>query len=169
MNLKRPIRIAIFVFCLAVLIGGPACNRQKPSTGGWSLENGQRGKLADYKGKVVLLDFYATWCDPCRLETPHLVALQKRYEAKGFQIIGANVGGDDDRAEVPAYAKEFGITYPLVFPDGQLVDDYMGVNQSIPQTFILDRQGNVVKRFVGFEEDRAPALEKVIQTTLAEQ
>jgi thiol-disulfide isomerase/thioredoxin len=166
---SRQIRIAIAATCLVVLIGGLACtSRQKPSSAGWALENGQRGKLADYKGKVVLLDFYATWCDPCRLETPHLVAMHKQYEAKGLQIIGVNVGGDDDRAEVPAYAKEFGIEFPLVFPDGQLVDDYLGVNQNIPQTFVLDRQGNVVKRYVGFSESRVPELDRVVQAALAE-
>jgi thiol-disulfide isomerase/thioredoxin len=166
---SKQIRIAITTLCFLVLIGGVACNsRQKPSTGGWSLDNGQRGKLADYRGKVVLLDFYATWCDPCRLETPHLVALHQLYEAKGLQVIGVNVGGDDDHAEVPAYAKEFGIQFPLVFPDEKLVDDYLGLNQSIPQTFVLDRQGNVVKRFVGFSENRAPELERVVQATLAE-
>jgi len=150
------------------LLLAAACNRpHKASIAGWSLENGQRGSLADYKGKVVLLDFYATWCDPCRQETPHLVALQQRYEAKGLQVIGLNVGGDDDRAEVPAFAREFGIQFPLVFPDEQLVDDYMGLNESIPQTFVLDRQGNMVKRYVGFSEDRTPELERVIQAALA--
>jgi thiol-disulfide isomerase/thioredoxin len=166
---SKRIKTAIAATCFLVLIGGVACNsRQKASTGGWALQNGQRGKLADYKGKVVLLDFYATWCEPCRLETPHLVTMHKQYEAKGLQIIGVNVGGDDDRAEVPAFAQEFGIEFPLVFPDAQLVDDYLGVNQNIPQTFVLDRQGNVVKRYVGFSEGRVPELERVVQTALDE-
>lgn len=166
---SKRINIAILATCLVILLGGVACNRpQKASAGGWALQNGQRGTLADYKGKVVLLDFYATWCDPCRLETPHLVAMQKQYEAKGLQIIGVNVGGDEDRAEVPAYAKEFGIEFPLVFPDDKLVDDYLGVNENIPQTFVLDRQGNVVKHYVGFSESRVPELERVVQAALAE-
>jgi thiol-disulfide isomerase/thioredoxin len=166
---SKRIKNAIGATCLLVLIGGAACNHpQKASTGGWALQNGQRGALADYKGKVVLLDFYATWCDPCRLETPHLVAMHKQYEAKGLQIIGVNVGGDDDRAEVPAFAKEFGIDFPLVFPDAKLVDDYLGVNQNIPQTFVLDRQGNVLKHYVGFSESRGPELERVVQAALAE-
>ncbi|HKP38053.1 MAG TPA: TlpA disulfide reductase family protein [Pyrinomonadaceae bacterium] len=165
---NRQIKIAATTACFLLLAVAAACNRQiKPSTGGWSLESGQRGSLADYKGKVVLLDFYATWCDPCRQETPHLVALQQRYEAKGLQVIGLNVGGDDDRAEVPAFAREFGIQFPLVYPDEQLVDDYMGLNESIPQTFVLDRQGNVVKRYVGFSEERTEELERVIQAALA--
>jgi thiol-disulfide isomerase/thioredoxin len=169
MLLSKQIKIAIIVSCLGALIFGTACNRRQiATTGGWALLNGQRGNLADYKGKVVLLDFYATWCDPCRVETPHLVALQQKYESKGLQIIGANVGGEDDRTEVPAFAKEFGIPYPLVFPDEKFVDDYMGANQNIPQTFVLDRQGNVVRHFIGFTEDRAPALERLVQATLAE-
>jgi len=166
---SKHIKYAITTLCFLLLISAPACDRpQPPSTSGWSLENGQRGTLADYKGKVVLLDFYATWCDPCRLETPHLVALQQQYEAKGLRVIGLNVGGDDDRAEVPAFAREFGIQFPLVYPDEKLVDDYMGVNESIPQTFVLDRQGNVIKRYVGFSEGRTPELERVIQAALAE-
>ena len=166
---SKRINFAVAATCMVILIGGMACNRpQKASTGGWALQNGQRGTLADYKGKVVLLDFYATWCEPCRLETPHLVAMHKQYSAKGLQIIGVNVGGEDDRAEVPAFAQEFGIEFPLVFPDDKLVDDYLGINENIPQTFVLDREGNVVKRYVGFSESRVPELEKIIQSTLAE-
>src|SRR6266404_584245 len=71
-------------------------NAQPANAHGWTLANN--------KGKVVLLDFYATWCQPCRAETPHLVRLQQQYAGRGLQIIGLNVGGDDDRAEVPAYA-----------------------------------------------------------------
>ena len=169
MYLNKRTKIAIAVACFVLVTCATSSNRSPiATTGGWVLENGQRGTLADYKGKVVLLDFYATWCEPCRVETPHLVALQKKYEAKGLQIIGANVGGEDDRAEVPAFASEFGIPYPLVFPDEKFVEDYLGANENIPQTFVLDRQGNVVKHFVGFSESRAPALEQLIQATLVE-
>jgi thiol-disulfide isomerase/thioredoxin len=151
-----------------------ACNSaSKPeskseSASGWAFDNGQRGKVADYKGKVVLLDFYATWCDPCREETPHLVALHQQYETRGLQVIGLNVGGDDDRAEVPAFAKEFGIQFPLVYPDDGLVDEYLGVNGNIPQTFVLDRQGNLVRHFVGYSEQQSAELERIVQAALAQ-
>ena len=165
------IKIAVASSLFIALITGIACNRSaqpKPivTNSGWALENGQRGQVADFRGKVLLLDFYATWCEPCRDETPHLVALQQRYEAKGFQIIGLNVGGEDDRAEVPAYAKEFGIRYPLVYPDDALVDAYLGMNQNIPQTFVLDRQGNVVRHFVGFGESSGAELERVVEAAV---
>ena len=63
---------------------------------GWTTSENQHGKLSDYKGKIVILDFYATWCQPCRAETPRLVAMQQRYGAQGLQVIGLNVGGEDD-------------------------------------------------------------------------
>ena len=134
--------------------------------GGWTLDNKQRAKLADYKGKVVVLDFYATWCEPCRAETPRLVELQRQYAAQGLQVIGLNVGGEDDREEVPAYAKEFGIQYPLAFPDDELADGYLGDDQNIPQAFVFDRNGNMVKRFVGYTESSGSELERVVKTSL---
>jgi thiol-disulfide isomerase/thioredoxin len=163
---------SIIIAALAIAIFmTPGCRRNpKPivTNGGWAFENGQRGTVADYKGKVVLLDFYATWCDPCRAETPHLVALHQQLEQKGLQIVGLNVGGEEDRAEVPAFAKEFDIKFPLVFPDDEFVNAYLGANENIPQTFVLDRQGNVVRHFVGFSESRTAELERVIQATLAQ-
>lgn len=141
--------------------GGPA------GPVGWKLENNQRAQLSDYEGKVVLLDFYATWCEPCRLETPHLVQLQKQYGGQGLQVIGLNVGGDDDRAQVPAYAKQFGIQYPLAYPDDELVDDLLGGNQSIPQAFVFDRSGNLIKRFIGYSDNSAIELENVVKAAVA--
>jgi len=135
-------------------------------TGGWTLDNNQRARLADFKGKVVVLDFYATWCEPCRAETPRLVELQRQFAAQGLQVIGLNVGGADDRAEVPAYAKEFGIQYPLAFPDDEFADAYLGDNQNIPQAFVFDRNGNLVKRFVGYSESSGAELERVVKQSL---
>ncbi len=124
-------------------------------------------KLADYKGKVVVLDFYATWCEPCRAETPRLVQLQKEHGASGLQVIGLNVGGEDDRPEVPAFAKEFGIEYPLGFPDDDLVDQYLSDNQNIPQAFVFDRNGDLVKRFIGYSATSDAELERVVKGALA--
>ena len=115
----------------------------------------------------MLLDFYATWCEPCRAETPQLVQMQRRYAEQGLQVIGLNVGGADDREEVPSYAKEFGIQYQLAFPDDELVDGFLGDNQNIPQAFVFDRNGNLVKRFVGYSENSGVELECVVKAAIA--
>src|SRR5580765_6817195 len=102
-NRKPKIDLALMVLVLGLAFIVAGCAR-KPAgtalTGGWTLDNKQRATLADYKGKVVVLDFYATWCEPCRAETPRLVQMQKDYGASGLQVIGLNVGGDEDRAKV---------------------------------------------------------------------
>jgi thiol-disulfide isomerase/thioredoxin len=144
-----------------------ACARR--STGGetWVVDNNQRARLSDYKGKVVVLDFYATWCEPCRAETPTLVQLQKDLGASGLQVIGLNVGGDDDRTQVPAFAKEFGVEYPLGFPDDNLVERYLTDNQDIPQAFVFDRNGDLVKRFVGYSQTSGAELERIVKGAVA--
>ena len=162
---KLKIKIVVVGCCLALGFG--ACTRKPAAPAGWTLANNQRAQLSDYKGKVVLLDFYATWCEPCRAETPHLVRLHQQYAAQGLQVIGLNVGGAEDREEVPGYAKEFGIQYPLAFPDDELADAYLGDNQNIPQAFVFDRNGNMVKRFVGYSESSGAELEGVVKAALA--
>ena len=150
---------------LLLILSG--CARRPAGGGTWIVGNNQPVKLSDYKGKVVVLDFYATWCEPCRAETPRLVQLQKDYGASGLQVIGLNVGGDDDRAQVPVFAKEFGIEYPLGVPDDNLVDEYLTDNQDIPQAFVFDRNGEMIKRFVGYSPSSGAELERIVKGAVA--
>ncbi|MEP6706114.1 MAG: redoxin domain-containing protein [Pyrinomonadaceae bacterium] len=136
------------------------------SSYGWTTSGARRMKLADYLGQVVVLDFYATWCAPCREETPHLVALHKRYAPQGFQVVGLNVGGPDDRDEVAGFAQEFGIQYPLGFPDAEFTEAYLSDNDSIPQALVFDRRGHLAKRFIGYDETIPAELERVVQSAL---
>jgi thiol-disulfide isomerase/thioredoxin len=126
----------------------------------------QRGKISDYRGKVLVLDLYATWCEPCRESIPHLITLQRSYGEQGLQIIGLNVGGPDDRVEVADFARKFGIQYPLGFPDKSLEDLLLSDNDSIPQTFVFDRKGEAVKRFIGYGESTADELEQTIRSVI---
>ncbi len=132
---------------------------------GWTLTNDRHIRLSDYQDKVVVLDFYATWCEPCRDSIPHLVDLQKRYGSQGLQIIGLNLGGQDDYDKVPEFAREFHIQYPLGIPDPELENLYINDN-AIPQTFVIDRKGQLLKHFVGYDESMADELERAIQASL---
>lgn len=135
----------------------------------WTLAKGERAKLADYKGKVLVLDFYATWCEPCRESIPQLKAIQQNYGPQGMQLVGLNVGGPDDRIKVKAFANELGIQYPLGFPDQAMADMFLADNAVIPQTFVFSRQGEIVKRFVGFDGSTGAELEKTIRGEIERQ
>lgn len=136
---------------------------------GWIMRDNQRARLADYRGRVLVLDFYATWCAPCRESIPRLRALQQQFGAKGLQVVGLNVGGPDDRIKVPDFAKELSIDYPLGFPDKALTDLFLSDDQTIPQTFVIGRQGQLVSRFIGYQQSTGVELEKVIEKELLAQ
>ena len=133
---------------------------------GWTADGGKRSMFADYKGKVLVLDFYATWCEPCRRSVPHLIGLQNKYADQGLQVIGLNVGGPDDEEKVPDFAKEFGIEYPLGTPDDELVTFLLGNNDAIPQTFVFDRQGMLAERLIGFGPNAGDRLDRAVEAAL---
>jgi cytochrome c biogenesis protein CcmG/thiol:disulfide interchange protein DsbE len=104
----------------------------------------------EFKGKVRLIDFWATWCPPCRREIPDFIALQKQYGAKGLVVIG--IAMDKQGAPVVApFVKENAMTYPVLLADDKISADYGNI-MSYPTTFLVDRDGNVVKRYIGFTE-----------------
>jgi thiol-disulfide isomerase/thioredoxin len=155
-----------------VLSGAPATTFPMPpinanSEVGWLTSGNQRARLADYRGQVLVLDFYATWCAPCRESIPELIALQQRHGANGLQIIGLNVGGPDDRLKVAGFQRELGIQYPLGFPDQALTDLFLSDDQTIPQTFIFGRQGQLVKRFIGYQRSTGAEIETTVQQEVA--
>ena len=123
----------------------------------------RRAKLSDYLGQVVVVDFWATFCAPCLEEAPHLDALQSRFGAQGLKVIGLNVGGDDDRPEIPKFVERLKIKYALGFPDPEMTNLYMGSDSRIPQTVVFDRQGRVVKHFVGYDPTISQELERTIE------
>lgn len=133
---------------------------------GWTLGNGNRSSLSEQRGKVLVLDFYATWCEPCRESIPHLNRLHQRYEGSGLALVGLNVGGPDDRVKVAGFATEFGIAYPLGFPDKALTDLLLADDTSIPQTFVFDREGKLINRYIGYDETMHEHLEKLIVAKL---
>ena len=108
--------------------------------------DGKNLKLSDLRGKAVLLNFWATYCGPCKIEMPWFVELQKEYGPQGFQIVG--VANDDASAEdIAKFAKEMGINYPILIGKDSVSDRY---NVSVlPTTFFLDRDGKLIAREFG--------------------
>lgn len=144
----------------------PPVNGASINNLGWNADGGKRSVFSDFKGKVLVLDFYATWCEPCRNSIPHLIGLQNQYASQGLQVIGLNVGGPDDLLKVPAFAKEFGIQYPLAIPDDELVTFLLANNDAIPQTFVFDRQGQLAERLIGFGPNAADRIDSAVEAAL---
>lgn len=132
---------------------------------GWQDMNSKtRQTLGDLKGKVVVLDFWATYCPPCLEGIPHLVELQKNH--KDLQIVGLHVGGEEDAPKVPEFAGKLKINYPLAFPDEGLSTVLLGGNSAIPQTFVFDREGRLVKKLMGFDENVKNQLDAAVLQAL---
>lgn len=102
--------------------------------------------LSSLKGKVIILDFWATNCPPCRKEIPDFIQLYNKYKHNGLEIVGVCL---ESEAQVLPFAKAVGINYTLVFADRQIARQYDGIRY-IPTTFIIDRRGNIVKKHIGY-------------------
>jgi peroxiredoxin len=146
--MKRRILSKTFAAILAVFILS-ACGRSVPATAAdLNLRdlNGNMVNLSDFKGKVIILDFFATWCPPCKQEVPDFIKLQNEYGDKGFQMIGISLSRMSD---MQAFARDFGINYPVLIDDGYAAAVY-GPVRSIPMTFVIDQNFKVVKKYIGF-------------------
>ncbi|HMB67922.1 MAG TPA: TlpA disulfide reductase family protein [bacterium] len=115
-------------------------------------------RLADYEGKVVLIDFWATWCGPCRAAIPHLNELYDDHKDRGFEVLGVSVDQSRGAASgadlVAAFARKIEMKYPLAMADGAMVRNYGGIT-SIPTAFLIDRSGRVRQKYVGLRPKSA--------------
>lgn len=109
--------------------------------------DGKTVKLSDYKGKVVIIDFWATWCPPCRKGIPDLISIQNEYK-KDVVIIGISLDSEKTIKDVPGFVKSYQINYPIVYGNEKVVTDYGGI-EGIPTAFLVDRKGNIVDKHVG--------------------
>ena len=127
----------------------------------WELKDpdGKLVKSSDFDGKVVILDFWATWCPPCKAEIPGFIELQKRYGEKGLVVVGVSVD-EQGSSVVKQFMKEFAMNYPVVMGNFKMMQDFGGT--AIPTTFIIDRSGKIVSKHVGlasketFEKEITP-------------
>jgi thiol-disulfide isomerase/thioredoxin len=131
----------------------------------WTTFEGPVQKLKDFQGKVVILDFWATYCPPCIEEIPHLKELKKTY-GDDLVLIGLHVGGEEDRPKVPEFVQRLGIDYPLATPEDSLTSFIFGQESAIPQTAIFDRSGKLVKKIVGFSPEIKVQLDNAVAETV---
>ena len=111
--------------------------------------DGKNMRLSDLRGKAVLLNFWATWCGPCKIETPWLVELQNQYGSQGLQVVGVAMD-DSGKDEIAKFAKDMGVNYPVLLGKEAVGDEYGGV-PALPESFFIGRDGKIVDKIIGLK------------------
>jgi peroxiredoxin len=128
--------------------------------------SGQPVTLENYRGYVLVIDFFATWCEPCRMSIPHLVKMNQKYGKQGLQVLGLSADEDGERV-VKSFAVEHHINYPVALA-GDPVTEGFGI-RSVPVMIVIDKKGKVAEVFRGFSDEIGTSMELLIKKLLAEK
>ena len=159
------ILIVAMVVTIMLVFGLQLARKSKPDTGD-AANKGMQGKaapdfelkaldgktvhLSDYRGKAVLLNFWATWCQPCKIEMPWFAELQKQYGPEGLQIVGIAVDEDASPQDLAEFAGKLGVNYPILVGK-ESVEDLFGGVQFLPATLYINREGKIVDKVFGLK------------------
>ena len=127
--------------------------------------SGQPVSLRNYRGYVLVMDFFATWCPPCRASIPHLIAMNRKYGKQGLQILGQSLD-EDGEGVVKSFIDERHINYPVALAPEQVATDY-GI-ASVPVMFVIDKKGKVAEVYRGFTDEIGRSMENLVKKLLAE-
>jgi thiol-disulfide isomerase/thioredoxin len=156
---RSPLVLVVVAFVVALMLyvgyhharraGGASRNAQSKPAPDFSLESldGKTTHLSDFRGKAVLLNFWATWCGPCKIEMPWFVGFQKQYGSQGLQIVGVAMD-DASKEDIAKFAKDMGVNYPILIGKEAVGDQYGGI-PGLPETFLIARDGKIVDKIIG--------------------
>ena len=175
---RNPLALVIVAFVVALMLyvglhmarrsGRLSTPRIIPSTVApdFSLESleGKTMRLSDFRGKAVLLNFWATWCGPCKIEMPWFVELQQKYGSQGLQVVGVAMD-DASKEDIAKFAKDMGVNYPVLIGKEAVGDSYGGI-PALPETFFIGRDGKVVDKILGLrgKAEIEDAIKKALNT-----
>ncbi|MFC1683033.1 TlpA disulfide reductase family protein [Candidatus Zixiibacteriota bacterium] len=154
--------IVIVGMFLALILAGCGEEEEKTdSAAGYDFTlsdlGGEQVSFSDFEGQVIMVNFWAPWCGPCRAETPDLIKLSEQYQDRGFQLLGVAVAFKSEQS-VHDFAMESGISYPVLLGNNELVKQYGGF-RGIPTTFLFSRDGRLHKKFTGMRPREELALD----------
>ncbi len=163
--------IYVFSLCLALAFLLSSCARKKEESGfapDFLLKTleGQEIALSGLKGKVILLDFWATWCGPCKESVPHLIQMYKNYKDKGFELIGMSTDKAGDLEMVHRFVKSMDIPYPIILTPDEVARRYKITG--LPTTILIDRKGKIREKVVGFNSAIGQQIISKVEELVAE-
>jgi peroxiredoxin len=149
---RKTIGIALVLSCGIALQAAEGVCSAKPANLNFTFKDlqGKSVTLSDYKGKVVLLDFWATWCPPCRKEIPGFIELYNTYKSRGFVVVGVSMDDTDDISDVKRYAAQIKMNYPILLGAGREDDLKPAFGElPLPTSFVIARNGSICARHDG--------------------